>query len=215
MIIIGVFVALAAQQWLQAREWQRKVDAAKQAMRRELLDDNGPQVYQRAAMHPCVVERLNLIRAAVEADRSRAEIRGLIEGFWVPFLTYDSLAHEAAIGSDVLSHVEQDELADFTYAYSMMPRMDRTNAQEALDLAQLRALSASGGPLSAAEAGQLLSAVEALRNHDRQLVGAAQWTLPTILKLGKLDARRTAYLMGRARQRYGDCVKDLPPKWPF
>ena len=215
IIVIGVIIALAAEQWAQRREWHHKVEVAKAAMLRELLEDDGPQIYQRAAMHPCVDSRLKAIRDAVERRGSRAEINKLIAGFWLPFLTFDSLSHDAATAGDVASHMSPEELANFSNAYAMMPRMDRTNTLEAADSARLHAVRRSGGRLSEAEASSILSAVEALKNEETQMLGAAQWTLPTIRQMGQLDTQRLSYLMKSAHKHYGDCVKDLPPNWPF
>src|SRR5215208_3020465 len=167
VITVGVLIALALEQMLEDREWHRKVDAAEAGMRRELFWDNGPQIYQRAAMHPCAVAQLNRIRGAVEQGRSRQEIGRLIDGYWVQFVTYDSLAHEAANDSDVAAHVEQEERNAFDEAYAPMPLMDKTSATEAADLARLRALKRIGGPLEQYEEAEVLAGVEALRNDDR------------------------------------------------
>ncbi len=50
VITVGVLIALFLEQMLEDREWHRKVRAAEAGMRHELFWDNGPQIYQRAAM---------------------------------------------------------------------------------------------------------------------------------------------------------------------
>ncbi len=64
-----MLIALLAQEVVQSWEWKQKVAAFECAMRHEMLWDNGPQLYQRAVMHPCAVQRLDAIRAAVETRR--------------------------------------------------------------------------------------------------------------------------------------------------
>src|SRR5690349_6431969 len=88
IVVAGVFVALIAQQAVEAWDWHRKVVAAETAMRAELLNDDGPQIYQRAAMHPCVVAQLERIRAAVEGGKSREEIGRLVDGYWIDVRGY-------------------------------------------------------------------------------------------------------------------------------
>src|SRR6185312_11700871 len=61
IVVAGVFVALVAQQAVNAWDWHRKVQASEDAMRWELLADDGPEIYQRAAMHPCIVASLDSI----------------------------------------------------------------------------------------------------------------------------------------------------------
>jgi hypothetical protein len=214
IITSGVLVALSLEAWLEDREWHKKVETAQAAMKRELLWDNGPEIYYRAAAHPCAIAKLDEIRAAVETGKSRQEISELIEGYWVEFLTYDSLARSDATASAVSAHMDPDELDDFTLAYAVMPLMDETSRKEAADVARLRALRRTGGPLSEYEEMEVLGAVEALRNDEHQMFDAARWAMMPIKRLGQIDQNRIDRFMKLARAHYGDCVKDLPRDWP-
>jgi hypothetical protein len=215
VITIGVLIALALEQMLEDREWHRKVAAAETGMRRELFWDNGPQVYQRAATHPCAIAQLDRIRSAVEQGKSRAEIGRLIDGYWVQFVTYDSLAHEAANDSEVAAHMPENDRNAFDEAYAAIPLMDKTSAQEAADLARLRALKRSGGPLEQYEEAEVLAGVEALRNDDRMMWVSAKSAFDAMHRLqGRLDPKRMKLFMDNARDHYGTCVRDLRPNWP-
>ncbi len=110
--------------------------------------------------------------------------------------------------------MSQGAAAIWTKAYSMMPYMERTNAEEAQAVGRLHALRHSGGALSEAEQAHVLDAVEALRVQEYSMWRAAAWVLPEIRKLGPLDATRMKLFLGRARDRYGAaCVKDVPADW--
>lgn len=214
IIVLGVLIALSLDQLVDAWHWRNKVSASENAMRDELLWDDGPQIYQRAAMHPCVVARLDAIRASVEQSKRRSDIGQLIDGYWVQTLTYDSIAHDTATSSDVLDHIPADELEPFTLAYQRMPLMDRTNAQEGTDIARLQAFRRIGGAVSGAEKDRLLEAIGALRNEDAIMWQSAVLKLPEIWKIGVLDRQRIAMFMRNARGHYGSCVHDLPPNFP-
>ena len=214
IITVGVLIALFLEEWIQERQWDRKVETAETAMRRELLWDNGPQIYYRAAAHPCAVARLDEIRGAVEDGRSREEISRLISGYWVDFVTYDSLAHQDATASQVAAHMDPDELDDFTLAYAVMPLMDATSRREAVEVARLRSLRRTGGALSQYEEMEVLGAVEALRTSEHQMWDAARWAMPAILRLGELDRGRIDRFMTNARRYYGGCIQELPRDWP-
>ena len=83
IVVIGVFIALVAQQAVEAWDWLQKVKVAEAAMRDELRSDDGPQMVQRLAMHGCIASLLDRLRAAVEGGGSRAEIGALIDRYWV------------------------------------------------------------------------------------------------------------------------------------
>lgn len=213
IVMAGVFVALLAQEVVQDWQWDHKVAVATAAMRDELLSDDGPQVYQRAAMHPCVLEALDRIRGAVESDGSRGDIGKAIDGYWVEFRTFDRLALDAANSSDIAAHMPQDQLRDMTRVYQIMPLMERTNAQEAADVARLRAFRRTGGQVSDAEKDRVLEAAEALRSDEQIIWLRVQAKLPLLMSIGPLDRKRVEHFMANAREHYGSCVRNLPPGW--
>jgi len=214
IVVGGVFIALVAQQLADDWQWRQKTRSAVAAMRHELLWDDGPQIYGRAIAHQCAVARLDAIRAAVEAGRSRAEIGRLIDAYDVLFFTYDSAALDAAVASETFTHLAPDESAPFNNVYPSIPVFNRTAEREAADLAALRALRRTGGPLSEAEVDATLARVEALRNDESVMFGGAKWVLPNLARIGPLDRERLAEFLGAARRQYGDCVRDLPADWP-
>jgi hypothetical protein len=214
IVIAGVLVALLAQEVVQDWQWDHKVAVATAAMRDELLSDDGPQVYQRAAMHPCVLQSLDRIRSAVESGKSREEIGKAIDGYWVEFRTFDRLALDAANSSDIAAHMPQDQLRDMTRVYQIMPLMERTNAQEAADVARLRAFRRAGGAVSDAEKDRVLEAAEALRSDEQIIWLRVQAKLPLLMNIGPLDQGRVRHFMANAREHYGACVKDRPADWP-
>jgi len=214
IVVIGVLIALLAQEVVQSWEWKQKVTAAERAMRHEMLWDNGPQLYQRAVMHPCAVQRLDAIRAAVETGKPRAEIAALTDSYSAPYFSYDSIARDAANTSDVAGHMPADTMDLFAIVYTQMAPMTRNSEKEVADLAQLHALSHNGGALRAAERDKALSAVEALRSDDHLMWLVSGWTMPKLRELGSLDAERVREMMDDARDRYGDCVKPLPADFP-
>jgi hypothetical protein len=214
IITVGVLIALTAEQLVDAWHWRHQVAIAREAMRSELLYDDGPQIYQRAAMHPCVVQRLDSIRAAVESGESRQGIARLADSYWVDFRTFDRLALDSATASTVAVHMPQGEFLAMSGIYEVMPLLERTNAQEAQDLAQLRAFRSTGGPVSDEERDRLVAAVEALRSDDEIMWVKARAKLPQLRAIGPLDPHRVATFMADARRHYGDCVRPLPANWP-
>ena len=213
-IVCGILIALALEQVVVRFEWAEKVHAAEEAVRRELLWDDGPQVYQRVAMHDCLIGRLDDIRSAVEKNAPRADLVPLVNGYRVAFLSYDTRARDDASHAAVADHLPQSELNTWNDAYNQMPYMERTNSDEAAAIGHLRALRRTGGPLSEAEQAHVLDAVETLRVLEYRMWGAGAFMLPAIRKLGPLSPDRMARFSNEARRWYGPtCFKDLPQDW--
>jgi hypothetical protein len=215
IIVVGVLIALGLEQAVQSWEWRNKVHAAEQAMKREIFWDDGPQMYQRASIQPCINAQLDAIRAAAEGNGTRDQIAELIANLYVPFLTYDTVAHENATASDIATHMDKDRVSLWTQAYAMLPMVDRASAMESENSARLLAFKRTGGPVTEAEAMELLQAVEAVRNDGRRMMAGISWTMTVMPKLGgKLDPERLATFMKNARDHYGNCVRQLPADWP-
>ena len=210
IIVLGVLIALSAEQLVENWHWSQKLNASKDAMRTELLFDDGPEVYHRAAVHDCLQQKLRQIRSAIEARQSRAEIVRLTDGYDLRIMSFDTIAHDAASQSDVLDHMNPDSVKTYTDAYAMMPYMERTNAREADSVAQLRAYARSGGRLNEDERARILAAVESLKIYDFGMWRAAGWSLPPIRSLGTLDPSRMNFFDRSARATYGECVKVVP-----
>lgn len=213
IVVAGVFVALVAQQAVDAWNWHRKIQAAEDAMRWELLADDGPEVYQRAAMHPCAVASLDSIRSAVLSGATRQDIAHRIGGYWVGINGYDQQALDAANASDVSSHMTSDELQKFRIPYEVIPLLQKASDNERDEIALLHAFRGSGGAVSDEEKDRLLEAVELLRKDD-DLFWRFSRMLTRLRTIGPLDAERVGVLMASAQTHYGTCVKPLPADFP-
>jgi hypothetical protein len=212
IIVVGVLIALGAEQAVQRWEWHHKMHAAEESMRLELRDDDGPQAFSRLAMHRCIQNALDGIRNGVEQGAGRAEMLGLIERYKVPFWTWDSLAYGATIASDVPTHLPSDRMASWTSAYATMAALDRANEKEFGDAADLHAISRRGGPLSEAERDRLLRAVENLRRDDLVIFASVTVMLPALYDTGvRLDPAVKRQRTDAIRQVFGDCI-EVPPE---
>src|SRR3954447_3013180 len=162
VIVLGVLIALGAQQMAENWDWRQKVEAAVADMNNELGSGDGPEAYERLVLHNCVGASLDSLRASVESgDRSNS--RKLIDRFWLPSRTWDSLARDAANTADVAAHMPHGRMLQYRIAYEMVPDMQRLAEKELGDLGRLRALPASGGLLSSDEKLSEIGAIEAIK----------------------------------------------------
>ena len=207
IIVLGVLIALGAEQTAEALHWRAKVHEAEQAMRIELRDDDGPQAFTRAAIEVCLDHQLDTIQAAVEGGRDRRAIAALAHAYTPPTRTWDDEAWRTAVASDAASHTSADRMVTWSKPYRLLPVLEATNLAENSERIELQPTRRAGGPLSGAEQDRMLSAVARLREANHLMAG---WSRATLLGLSrnKVDVARDnqARILAGFRDRYGSCV---------
>jgi hypothetical protein len=207
IIVLGVVIALAAEQAVEAIHWRNKVSEAAESMRLELRDDDGPQAYTRAALETCLDRQLDTIETAVEAAHDRGAIAALAAAYAPPTHTWDTEAWQAALASDAASHTSASRMVTWSKPYRLMSALESTNLAENSDRLQLQSIRRSAGSLSPAEQDRMLSAIVRLRDANHKM---AQWSLVTLLGLSKNGIAVTPSVRARIlqgfRERYGNCV---------
>jgi hypothetical protein len=206
IIVLGVLIALAAEQAVQSIEWRQKVDAAVADMDNELGSGDGPEAYERVALHDCVATHLDELRASIERG-DRLESRKLIDRFWLPNRTWDSLARDAANTADVAAHMPHERMLQYRIAYEMVPDMQRLAEKELADLGRLRALPASGLQLSSDEKLSEMGAIEAIKLDNDTFARESTFLLLRMRMMGlRLSRRFVEHHVRSAHAHYGDCV---------
>lgn len=209
IVVVGVLLALVAEQTAQSIERRHKVDAAERAMRVEISQDDGPQAWYRDRTNRCVEAALDDIRTAVETHQSRAVVIKAIMRYHTPFWTWDSLAFASANSSDVALHLPSDTLQRWASAYSVMPTLEAANAKEFMDGAALLAVSRTGDPLSAEEGSHILETVELLRRDNTMIVRGVRVALNAIRAMElRLDSTAIGQFSELGIRYYGTkCMK--------
>lgn len=73
-ILLGVLLALGAQELVQSRHWKREVDETRKALDAELARDLAAFDY-RFSQRPCIAERLSELRRWADSHRSGTPIK--------------------------------------------------------------------------------------------------------------------------------------------
>ena len=206
IIVLGVLIALSAEAAVQSIEWGNKVDAAVSDMNNELSSGDGPEAYQRLAMQDCVAQRLDSLRASVEKG-DRAASRKLIDQFWVPDRTWNSLARDAANTADVAAHMPHERMLQYRIAYEVVPDMQRLSEKELADLGRFRALPSSGGPLTSEEKLSELEAIKSLKVDNQTFARESTFLL---LRMSMMDIGLSEAFVQRgaevAQAHFGSCL---------
>lgn len=206
-IVLGVVIALGAEQAVDALHWQGKVAEAREAMRLELRDDDVLQAYTRAASAGCYAKPLDAIQAAVEAGADRRAIMALAQAYRPPLRTWDTEAWAAVLSSDVASHVSARQMTRWSGPYRLIPALRAVNQEEQENLVQLRAGRRTPGRLSENEADRILLAVEALRQDDRQMSVGSLYLLVAAADAGiETPESQKRQILAALGAKLGACV---------
>jgi hypothetical protein len=124
IIVLGVLIALGAEQVLETIHWRYETEAARAALRLE-AGDNLQAALTRARLQPCVDERLREL-AAMFADHAAnrpIHLHGLIGR---PVSYYGSTdAWQVEIASQALAHMPLDQKLAFGTAFSNYENMNQ------------------------------------------------------------------------------------------
>jgi hypothetical protein len=206
IIVIGVLIALGAQQLVDEWQWHQKVGRAEAAMRLELAEDDGPQAYGRALISPCLDQQLTRIHDGSGKVPSE-QLRKWAGDYAPPFRTWDSEAWKVVVASDTGSHMGPDRLVAWSAPYRILPMLTDQAQREGQLVIDLRETLPAVGAPSASELQSLRRTAAQLSLLNRRFASSSQLLLTRIAANGApvpLSMKRA--LLADARALYGKCV---------
>ena len=91
IIVVGVLIALAAEQVVEQLSWDKKVGLGRVAMRIELAQDDGPQAYARLLIGRCLDSEIERIHDSAVIG-SPEQLRKWAAAYAPPARVWDSEA---------------------------------------------------------------------------------------------------------------------------
>src|SRR3982751_2672123 len=141
IIVLGVLIALSAEQLVEDWRWRHETNAARAGLRQEAADNlNAAQ--KRVRLQPCVDRRLQEV-AAMLADHAAHRpipIQGLVGRPISYFGSTD--AWQVEIASQALSHMSLDEKLAFSTAFANYENMNSVLRAEQQSWLRLGVLNA-------------------------------------------------------------------------
>lgn len=207
IIVLGVLIALTADQFVDALQWRARVHRAETAMRLELSNDDAPQAYARMLIAPCLdaeISRIHDQAGHVSAD----DLRRWTAAYTPPVRGWDSEAWKAVLGSDVGSHTGPERLVQWSLPYRLIAGLNDDNTRErdlAIDLRE--GLPPTGDP-SPADLQALRRNAGQLRALNNVFYRVSQLLLARSRAIdAPLPAASRGELLRQARAIYGGCVR--------
>lgn len=207
IIVLGVLIALGAEQAVERLHWRQKVGDAEDAMRLELAEDDGPQAYGRMVIGPCLDAELARIHDGAGHVASQ-QLRQWAAAYMPPFRSWDSEAWKVVLGSDIGSTMGPQRLIQWSSPYRVVAGMTAENKAERDLATDLRATLPPAGDPSAADLQALRREAAELQTYNDMLFRGSQLLLSRSRALGAPvpEAMQRA-LLREARAMYGGCVR--------
>jgi hypothetical protein len=206
IIVLGVLIALAFGQLVDAWQWRDKVSHAEAAMRLELAEDDGPQAYGRALIGQCLDMQIARIHDGA-GSASADQMRQWTAAYTPPFRTWDSEAWKVVVASDIGSHMGSDRLIAWSAAYRPLPGMTDGNEREAQLVVELRNSVPPAGDLSSSDLRSLRMTAGQLRLANHRFMTGSLLLLGRMRDLGvQVPQPIQRQLIAHARAMYGSCV---------
>ena len=211
IIVLGVLIALGAEQVAEYFHQREELREAEQAMTSELRDDNLPQAFTRASIYSCYSGELDAIEDAV-AVGDRTKFLTLAKNYKPVFRTWDDEAWKAALASQVLVPSGSKRIVDWSTPYILIGFNSQTAREESDELPQLWARLSGQGLISAAQQDRLFQVVSVLRQFNSKMSVSSLIFMNGVDRLGlTLTPERKRALLAEARQKYGACVSEPSP----
>ena len=166
IIVIGVLIALAADQIVERMAWRKHVAEAKEDLRSELEGDLF-DAQERVRIAPCVDRRLDQLELIV--DRPPSKPWKLLQGHGVtPVRVWSSSGWDSAVAAGTVGHMRANERAQYAAVYSFVRRMQDLTFDEFALATEFRMLE-RGGPLSEATQDRMRANIARVRGYNQVL----------------------------------------------
>jgi hypothetical protein len=206
VIVIGVLVALSAEQVAEEIHWQHRVHGAIEAMRAELRQ-NDRDAYYILAIQPCSKAKLDEIETALRASRDHDAPVPQLAPYSRPARPWSTDAWESARALQITSHISTEDLRRYSFAYVFPASMRRLFDPEREDIYALNTLEINNGRLQPAERDRLFEALVRSRGTAHSMDTAAMFLLSASKQLNlQLTDNERELELARAREDYGTCA---------
>jgi len=166
IIVVGVLIALGAEQVVETIHWHKQVDEARHAMSSELGDSIG-QSFERQRLFPCIEGRLNEISRLLDAAEKSGRLPPLGETGAPPYRTWVHGTWDTTRQGQTASHFSRVELTNLAAIYEFVDNLDRVVLPEQSAWAEIATVSGPGRAIQPAEVVQLRNAVNQARVLNR------------------------------------------------
>lgn len=203
IIVFGVLIALGAQQFVEGREWEQRVDEGRAALNREIADAAG-SAQERVAFEGCARRHLDDVQARVMRAGVTLDQPLLVTRYFTIIRPWSQNVWRMLSASGVLEHMPQPQMLEYAAVYDQIGSIREEMLTEQDSISDLSLLTTLHGPFDSITRDRLLAASSRARRQNstivrdsRQVLDAANHLhvrprLPAPVPCYSLDQRTSA-----------------------
>jgi hypothetical protein len=168
-IVIGVLIALGAEQAVEAMHWAHQVDAAEAALKAAFVREAG-NAAERAAQDACVTQRLAALSAVVRQATEDGRLPQVGAIGHPPYSPWTVAAWDALVASQTVVHLPREKMIAYTRVATMTAYLSGLSDREEAQWTMLDSMAGPGRRLSDVEAEQLRTTLAEAAAANRNMV---------------------------------------------
>ena len=210
IIVVGVLIALGAEQVVEAMHWRHQAKYAQAALRVE-IQDSVNSAAERLAVDDCLRGQLAALRDSIGPTAGGSALNlpsneGRVIGdlYATPWRAWARGVWDTAVASDALNHVPTDSLNGYAQTYKAIQDLDDIVRRERDKKGGLAPLSL--GKLDKGQAGAVLATLTDLDRDRADMLIAGKDLREQAAKLGIRPSTDAAEARRKFAARYGQAI---------
>jgi len=183
VVVIGVGIALGAEQTVEWLHWRTQVTEAREFIASELAG-NMRRVILRLRTSACTERRLDELAAILDGAARTSSLPPLGDIAFPPRGTWNSGAWESVMASQTATHFPRQLLGEITGTYKQVARLEQFSADEINAWNSLYAMVGPGRRLDPASEAKLREALGQARSTNRLMSLLSDQTAIRVKGLG-------------------------------
>lgn len=168
VVVIGVCIALAAEQAVEAIHWYNTVVEARGVIATELAGNLSNSIRRMRTAH-CTEQRLDTLAQIVDAASSSGTLPPVGDIGLPPLAQWTSGAWDSVVASQTATHFPRQQLADLAVIYGFVRKANDLNLADANSWAALHTMVGPGRRLDPSAQDRLRAALSEARYYNRSL----------------------------------------------
>jgi len=168
VVVLGVCIALAAEQAVEAIHWHNKVVEAQGVIATELAGNLSNSIRRMRTEH-CTEQRLDTLAQIVDAASRSGTLPPVGDIGIPPLVQWTSGAWDSVVASQTATHFPRQQLAELAIIYGFVRKADDLNLADAQSWAALHTMVGPGRSLDSSGQDRLRAALSEARYYNRTI----------------------------------------------